>query len=561
MNSLKIRSLKSISFLMLIGLFINACSDDNAPDSIFINGNVLTVDINDSVQEAVAVKDGVIIQIGKTKDLLNSANENTKIIDLNQKTLIPGFIASHEHPTLKAVFSTTVDLSGFTFKSSKPMWESLRKRVKNTNKGEWIFAMGLDPILIPDLVTPTKAFLDKIAPDNPLFIVSQTMHSFWANTQAFKASGITNQTPDPGQGSYYGKDKNGELNGFVSESTAAAPFIEELKSPFAVVERYQNTLDELLKSGFTSVASLGFNMPPFLAKYASSNNFRPRIRQFIYLSPEELEYLPDTPNNGDDYYKIMGIKLWHDGSPYTGTMSLVQPYLYNSLTQKMGIKENHKGESRLSDEKFEKTIREFNESGWQVAVHSQGDQSNIDSLKSFKSQLSDQGKDLRHRLEHCLLIPKEVLGEFKALGLTPSFHINHIYYYGDALSSSIIGAERAQKILPVKTAFDYGLHPTLHADSPMFPTDAFSLMKTAITRKTKSGQVLAADQAISVQQALRTMTINGAWQLHMENKIGSIEIGKLADFTLINENLYEYSVDLWSNIKVEQVWLAGKVSL
>ena len=125
MNSLKIRSLKSLSFLVLISLFINACSDDNAPDSIFINGNVLTVDINDSVQEAVAVKDGVIVQIGKTKDLLTSANKNTKIIDLMHKTLIPGFVASHEHPTLKAVFSTTIDLSGFTFKSSRPMWENL----------------------------------------------------------------------------------------------------------------------------------------------------------------------------------------------------------------------------------------------------------------------------------------------------------------------------------------------------------------------------------------------------------------------------------------------------
>ena len=126
---------------------------------------------------------------------------------------------------------------------------------------------------------------------------------------------------------------------------------------------------------------------------------------------------------------------------------------------------------------------------------------------------------------------------------------------------SIIGAERAQAVLPVKKAFDLGLHPTLHADSPMFPTDPFSLMKTAVTRQTKSGRKLGLAQAISAQQALRSMTINAAWQLHMEDKIGSIEVGKYADFTLLSGNPYELPPEQWSQIKVEQVWLSGEKKL
>jgi len=543
-------------FFLSIVFCLVSCSSGNAPDSIFIGAKVLTVDNNNSVVEAVAVKDGVIVQVGNRKQLLASADPGTQIIDLEGKTLIPGFIAAHEHPTLSAVFSETVDLSGFSFSSAETMWQSLRTKVAKVDKGEWIFAMGLDPVIMPDLILPDKDFLDEIAPDNPLVIISQTMHSFWANSNAFEQVGINKDSPDPGKGSYYGKTSQGELNGFISESTAADPFLAQLKSPFAVIDRYQISLQELLRSGFTSVASLGYNLPPMAARY-----FEPRIRQFIYLAEAELEYLPDSPENGNDYYRIMGVKLWHDGSPYTGTMALSQPYLNNELTAKMGISENHKGGSRLSAEEFVNQLNQFSQLGWQIAVHSQGDQSNVDSLAAFGSLLDNKGKTLRHRFEHCLLLPKSVLAEFKPLGLTPSFHINHIYYYGDALAESIIGGERAQAVLPLKTAFDLGLHPTIHADSPMFPTDALSLMKTAVTRQTKSGKTLGLDQAITVQQALRSMTINAAWQLHMEDKIGSIEVGKMADFTLLSGNLYELLPQQWSQIKVEQVWLSGKKKL
>ncbi len=188
-------------------------------------------------------------------------------------------------------------------------------------------------------------------------------------------------------------------------------------------------------------------------------------------------------------------------------------------------------------------------------MHSQGDYSNTSAAQTF-SRLVDNNKQ-RHRFEHCLLIKQETLEAFQNQGLTPSFHINHILYYGDALADNIIGERRAQLILPVKTAFDLALHPTLHADSPMFPADPISLMKTAVTRQTKSGKTLGINQAISPQQALRTMTINGAWQLHMDDKIGSIEVGKAADLVILNHNLYELEPNLWDEIKVSEVWLGG----
>lgn len=556
-----IKCLKMLLFGLTTLLF--ACTQDETPDKIYFGGPILTVDSDDRVVEAIAVKNGFITYVGSSEQTLKRAGPSTEMIDLEGKTLIPGFIASHEHPTLSAVFSSTVNVSGFKFNSSEMMWQHLKQKIEQANKGEWIIASGLDSVLMPDLVSPDLAFLDQLAPENPLFIISQTMHSFWANSKAFEIHGITKLTPDPGKGSFYGKHEDGELNGFISESAAAQPFLEVLKSPITMLGKYQDTLQGLVGAGFTSVASLGYNMPPLFAKYASSEDFSPRIRQFVYLHKDELEYLPESPDNGNDYFKIMGIKLWHDGSPYTGTMAVSNPYLTNSLTEKMGIKAGHKGEFRISDQELIGQLERFDSANWQVAVHSQGDRSNLGLLALFKRYFATQNKlgnsqTLRHRVEHCLLIPKSVLKEFKPLGLTPSFHINHLYYYGDALAESIIGENRAETILPVKTAIELGLHPTLHADSPMFPADPFSLMKTAISRKTKSGKFLGLDQAISPKQALRTMTINAAWQLNMETKLGSIEVGKMADLTLLNYNLYQLDVELWSEIKVEGVWLAGE---
>ena len=230
-----------MSMMGLIPLLF-ACSQGDAPDKIFHGGPILTVDNNDQVVDAIATKHGIITYLGPSGLILQRADSSTEIIDLGGKTLIPGFIAAHEHPTLTAVSSSTVDVSGFSFDSSQAMWQHLKQNIEQAEPGEWIFASGLDPVLMPDLVSPDMAFLDKLAPNNPLFIISQTMHSFWANSKAFAAHGSTKLTSDPGKGSYYGKGEDGELNGFISESAAAQTFMEPLKSSIGMLGKYQDTL-------------------------------------------------------------------------------------------------------------------------------------------------------------------------------------------------------------------------------------------------------------------------------------------------------------------------------
>jgi predicted amidohydrolase YtcJ len=545
-------------FLIFLFLFLT-CSSSEEPDIIFYNGTILTINEQNDTFEAVAIKDGSIVAVGKYTDVFKLQGTLTKIYDLKGNTLLPGFIAAHEHPTLTAVFGGLVDVSGLSGNSNSMVWDNLKKAAETTPKGEWIYAMGLDPILTSDLIVPDKNFLDSISTEHPILIIAQSLHSFWANSKAFEDVGITEDTKDPGHGSYYQKNANGELTGYIVEAKAASPFLDELKSPLRMIGRYETVLNEYNKSGFTSVASLGYNIPPFLAKYISSKNFHPRIRQFFYLVPDELKYLPESPDTSNNFFQILGIKLWHDGSPYMGGMLIDEPYLDNDLTQKLGIQSGSKGQASIETKELSSLIDNALAKNWQVSIHSQGDLSNkqvLQSIQSISPRVSMNSKPIR--IEHSLLVSKESLASYSKLGVTPSFHINHIYYYGDALNNSIIGKDRAERILPIKLAFELNMHPSLHADSPMFPANAFSLMKTATTRKTKSGVILGQDQAISIKEALRAMTINPAYQLGMSDKIGSIEVGKFADLQIINKNPYTVEASDLDTIETIQVFVNGR---
>ncbi|MEZ5572807.1 MAG: amidohydrolase [Halioglobus sp.] len=545
--------------MMLLCILLAGCSADNGPDLIFRGGPVLTVNSQDQVAEALAVKDGMILAVGSDTEIMALRTDHTTLVDLQGRTLLPGFIAAHEHPTLTAVFMGAIDLSGFTHKTDREVWDTLRQAVSNTPKGEWIYAGGLDPILTRDLQMPTRQSLDEIAPDNPLVLVSQTLHSFWANSKAFDAAGIGRETPDPGPGAYYERDENRELTGFIAENLAAAPLLTELKSPWNLLGRYETALDQLQANGFTSVASLGFNVPPLMARFAATKNLRPRMRQFFYLTEDELQYLPDSPDTANTYFRVLGVKLWHDGSPYTGSMFTSAPYLASPLNRALGIPAESHGAAMLSNEALREKMRRYAAAGWQVAIHSQGDASLRAVIASLGTAGELPGKRPVVRIEHAVELPANQIPALASLHATVSFHINHILYYGDALAQSIIGERMAQRMLPVRSAFAQGLRPTLHADSPMFPAEPFSLMQTALTRATSSGRQLNPEEGINMQQAVRAMTINGAYQLRIEDEAGSLEPGKWADLVIVDRNPHVTAADELNQIKVVDVYLGGEL--
>ncbi len=568
--------------LILLNAFlsITGCSVNNDTSSIYYGGDIIAMtEANNENAEAILIKNGRIIFVGSKKDVFKHKEPDTKLIDLAGKTLMPGFIAVHTHPDLSAYLHSFVDLSGFTNNTPEEIWTRLTKAVKNTPKGEWIFCKGFDPMLIKGLEAPDIKKLDAVSPDNPLVILAQSLHSAWANSLAFQEIGITAKTPDPAPGSYYGKNKKGKLTGYISEVEAIEPFSKAAVKAFDIKQNVVKVYEGYMKRGFTSITTMGMfanDKKPFLLyEHLSTAHPRlihkvldfigmlpdkkPTVRHFVYIKQDTPFLLPETIDNGDDFFKVVGVKLWYDGSPYTGSMYLKQPYLNSELMQKgLNIPVNHYGKSVIEKDAFYKAVKTYHEKGWQLSIHSQGDKSTEEVLNVMKKIiLPSEDRDLRHRIEHGVLLPKELLGEMKQLNMTPSFHINHIYYYGQALKNDILGSKRAEKMLPIKSALTQGHKCSLHADAPMYPEDPFSLLQTAVTRKTKTGIVIGGAEKITVMEGLKALTINSAWQLHMEKKIGSIKPGKYADLIILDKNPLKVPPETLKNIKILKTIVNG----
>jgi len=550
--------------------------------SIFFNGKIITMEGDSKSPEAIFVEDGFIKSLGTKDKLFALKNDKTSLIDLQGKTLLPGFIDSHTHPALSTFLHNMVDLSGFTHQNSEQLWSHLSTEINNFEKGEWMICRGFDPILVKGLDAPHIDFLDSIAPENQILIISQSLHSFWTNSRGFELANISKDTPDPTEMSFYEKDKNGELTGFIAEQEAIKPFnemLEESLTPKVMIQATREVFDEYARNGNTTIVSAGLTIkdkkplqlyehfsaekPKLLNQFLSFIGYfpkrKPSVRHFIYVRHDRAFLLPDSPENGDDFYRFLGIKHWYDGSPYTGSMYLKEPYEVSDLTKNgLQIPEGYGGKRLVEKNDMIDFVERYQKLGWQIAVHVQGDQAIEETIYAFEEVNNNRTiTNSRHRLEHCLLLSDTSIKRMKVLNMTPSIHINHLYYYGEALKNEIIGEERAEKILPIASVQNNGLKFSLHADQPMFKSDPLRLIQTAVLRKTKEGNLMGDGEQIDILDALKAMTIHAAWQIKMEDKIGSIKEGKFADFVILDKNPLETPSNELEKIQVLKTFVHG----
>lgn len=553
-----------------------------SPSSIFYNGEIITMEDEKMTVEAIFVEEGIIKTIGSKEEIFKLKKEETQVIDLNGNTLLPGFIDSHTHPALSTFLHNMVDLSGFTHSTPKDLWDYFESEIKKRKEGEWVICKGFDPILIEGLESPHIDFLDSIAPHNPVLILAQSLHSYWTNSKGFEQVNITKDTPNPSETSYYEKDNKGELTGFIAEQEAVQPFnklLEETLTPKILIKATRDVMDGYAKNGNTTIVSTGLTIkdkkPLQLYEHLSAakpklfNQFlsfigyfpkrTPRVRHFIYARHDRSFLLPESTNNGDDFYRILGVKHWYDGSPYTGSMYLKEPYIDSKLTQEgFHIPKGYKGKRLVEKKEMIDFIKKYHEQGWQIAIHVQGDQAIEEIIDAF--EIVNQNNNItksRHRLEHCLLISDTSIQRMESLQITPSIHINHLYYYGEALEKEIIGFTRANQMLPVGSIQNSGSKFSFHADQPMFESDPLRLIQTAVERKTKEGNILGDGQQINILDGLKAMTIYAAWQINMENKIGSIKEGKYADLVILDKNPLKSKPENLDKIKVLKTFIHG----
>ena len=529
------------------------------PETIVLARRVLTMAGGDA--EALAVAGGRIAAVGSRAEMLAHRQPRTDVVDLGDGVVLPGLVEPHTHPDLCAQFYEWVDVSGFTHASAAAVERALRDAIARAPRGRWIYAFGLDFMLTPDLGTWDRDRLDALAPDHPLVVVIQSLHTAFANSLALRQAGIDESTPDP-QGGCYGRDAAGRLTGKVEEAAAITPLLVGVDfSPEAFATRMRQQFGRYRETGITTIGMPGmFVPPPYLEIYEQLAPTAP-LRTVAYLREPHIDTIARAPGSGGDRFRLRGVKVWYDGSPYSGTMLLDQPYLDSELCCcRLHIAPGTVGYANHSRDDLLPRLRQHLARGWQVLTHAQGDRAVREVLDLYEAVLDPAAgsADHRWRIEHAGLISAADVARAARLGVALSFHVDHVRWYGAELRDQILGPERAARMMPIGTAVRAGHRVSLHADSPMYPPGPLRLARTAVTRLTRGGEPLGADQAISVEQALRAVTIDAAWQLHLDDEIGSLAPGKRADLTILDADPRALPPADLDRIAVRATWLDGQ---
>jgi predicted amidohydrolase YtcJ len=376
-----------------------------------------------------------------------------------------------------------------------------------------------------------------------------------ANGAALERAKLTRDTSQPAGGRIRIDAKTDEPSGVIEESLGLvtklipAPSAEDqLRATRAAVEQYarQGVTTAVIAGGSgTSVNHLRdmvrLGVIPFRIRTMTSGGPEKQARSAI----EKL----DSP-----LLKAGAIKLLQDGSiqGYTGFLS--RPY------HELGDRDpSYRGYSLRSRALLTERVGELHRAGYQIAIHGNGDEAIDDILHAFaEAQQAMPRPDARHRIEHCQTARDDQLDRMKALGVTPSFFVGHVYYWGDRHHDLFLGPERAARISPLKSAIERGLRFTLHDDTPVTPVNPLQLVWVAVNRQTTGGRTLGAKQRINVEQALRAVTADAAWQNFEEHERGTLEPGKLADFCILSENPLAVEPARLRDIRVVETIVAGK---
>lgn len=558
--------MKCQSFFLVFVIAFFSCKNNRfqiANDDTFVtNGAILTVNERFQIAESMVIRGSEIVYVGKTLDNQHYDFEN--VIDLQGKTVMPELIEPHTHDAASALLYNWVDISGFTHETADDALEALRQVVAQVPDDQWVMAFGWDAMLLQGAYPPYRDVLDQISDKHPIWVMMQSMHSNYFNSYALNLAGINDDVKNPPQGGFYEKDENGRLTGLITESTPLAPFTKVLPRATEIQQKalLQKQYSMYNKEGVTAIGIAGLvdgllpSAEKIMQEIAQSET--PNLRVFLYRDGV-VHRKREKISFSNAFFKFLGHKYWADGSPYTGTMLLREPYVDSDLViNKLSIERNSLGQSILPVQVFEDFTKSDAEEGMQIAIHAQGDSAVSNTLSALQNVISSRSRtDGRHRLEHLALVTEDQINTMAEMGITPSFHINHIYYYGDFLAS-IVGEERANQFMPVGLAARKGMKFSLHNDSPMYPPKPLLAVQSAVSRKTQNGRVLGSEYAVPVEEALKAVTIYAAWQMFAEDEIGSLEVGKKADFIILDKNPLEVDVDSLAEINVVSAYLDGK---
>ena len=538
-------------------------------DTIFYGGPIVTVNAKNEEVQALAVQNGKIVAVG-SKDAVTKEwqSSSTKVVDLKGQTLMPGFVEPHVHIIVTSVFEGLgLNLSNFTlpYDTKETLIQKMKAALKGVPAGGWLFGFGVDPSRTTPFMSELNADdLDKVSKDVPVFIVNQSGHIGYVNHKALELAGVTDKTPNPAGGGVFVKDAKGKLTGKLVEPPSYLPFMAKMPAPTEaqLLGAIQGTMNKIASKGVTTAsemsvgANFGVDKEAAIYKSIFAKNASPiRVRAYLFSESMPTGKTSIKPNEGDDQLRFIGVKYISDGSTQGLTAALNKPYTYPKNSQWSGALD-------YKDAEIYASAKAYFDQGWQISTHANGDKAIDQTLTTYSKLLANNPKpqDRRLRIEHFTINNESQVKKAVQLGVVPSFTIGHVDYWGAAFNNEIVGAERAKRIDPAGDFKRAGAKFTLHSDTPVSPVGPLNYISEEVTRlwQLPPQKALGPDQGVSVDDAIRAITIDAAYQIFADNIVGSLEVGKQADLVVLEKNPRTTPPADIRNIKVIGTYVDGK---
>jgi len=523
---------------------------------IYYGGPIITMNEKMPLVEAVGIDGEIIISVGSVKEVKNKVHSDYQLIDLNSHTMMPGFCDCHLHPIMYMIYLLSPDFS--TIGSFIQFKEYIKEFSKNKPKDQLIIGYNLNEERFEDPVLPTRWDLDDACPDKPLFVVRYDSHIGIANSKALELAGIDKSTIPP-EGGEIRKNNDGDLTGVISEkalellfSHMSLPSHEEMKKTLFRVSQI------FAKKGLTSVHGILDAEPYFknnkqdLSELAVFMRFKNLFSQNCYFfieidDSQKLQRFISSPLNEKDKYakfKIGGLKLFLDGTLGAKTACMHEPF--TDAPEMCGF-------CVVEEEEIYEQMNVAHNQGFQVVIHSIGDKGCRIAMDLFIRLLKEYPKsDARHRIEHASLLTNDVITDMEKYGVIASCQPPFLNSEFEWLEKRL-GRERIKYTYPFKSIIDKGAILVSGSDCPIEDPSPIQGLHALVNRNN-----FVPEQCISVEQALKTYTVNAAFGSFQENMKGSIEEGKLADLVILDKNPLDIPQDQIKDLLIMETIIRGK---
>jgi len=516
-------------------------------DLVVVGGRVRTQESDQAVTEAFAVKGGRFMAVGSNEDIQNLTSVNTEVIDASGMTVLPGFIDAHSHPSsagLNALKNVNTNLG-----SVARIQDALSERVAGTPSGEWIVGYMYDDTKQEEGRPLNRIDLDAVSREHPIVVGHRGGHTGVYNSKAFEVAGITVNTLDPFGGHFYRED--GELTGKVAERARGAFDVpsgstrEERATGVSVICKEMNA------AGLTSVHQAGTGSTGFVAYQDARDEGTLSLRMNLMARGGTFPALQSAgirTGVGDEWIRIGPVKFAADGSASERTMAMSTPYA--GRPDDFGI-------LTMTQEEVHEVVEEAHRAGWQIAIHANGDVTIDMVLNAYERMQREYPRpDTRHRLEHCSLVNPTLLQRIANGGYVPAPFYTYAHYHGEKWIE--YGEEKMEWMFAHKSFIESGIPVAPASDHSPGPYEPLMAIQSMVTRKDYTGRVWGPSQRITVDEALRVCTVNGAYASFEENEKGTITAGKLADFVILAEDPHDVDPDLIKEIQVIRTVVGGR---